>query len=121
MSTLINEAGRDFLPLCTAVVKNKTKTHIQNIELVWMKKPDIPIKLKKIKKGDFKRECLPSSANGKAPLKMYYTDPSNTKHEYTILEELVGMQGRLICISITEIDESGDLKFDVDPCYQPPF
>jgi len=52
---------------------------------------------------------------------MYYIDQSNIKHKYTILEELEGLRQRLICISITEIDGNGDLKYDVDPKYEPAF
>jgi len=113
--------GRGLAPICTAVVKNKTDITLENIEFVWLAKPDFPAKIKKIKKGDFKRLGMANLSYGTAPLIMYYIDQSNIKHEYTILENLEGFRQRLICISITAIDEKGDLKYNVDPKYVPAF
>ena len=121
MNILNATFARGLSPLCIAVVKNKTKTNIENLEFVWLAKADFPVKIKKIKKGDFKREGMGNLANGIAPLMMYYTDSSNIKHKYTILEELEGFRQRLICVSITAINEDGGLTYDVDPKYEPAF
>jgi len=113
--------ARGVSPICTAVVKNKTTTNIENLEFVWLGKADFPVQIKKINKGDFKREGMSNLSNGIAPLMMYYTDQSNIKHEYTILEDLEGFRQRLIYITITSLDENGELSFDVDPKYDARF
>lgn len=45
----------------------------------------------------------------------------NFYHEYPILDVLNGFQERLICITITEIDDDGILKYLVDLKYEPAF
>jgi len=108
---------RGSLQICAAIVKNQTNLDLENIELVLLQKHNFPTKIKKIRKGYSKREGIVYTAPGNAPVKMYYTDLSNIKHEYTILEDLEAHRGRLICITITNIDEEGNLKFNVNPRY----
>ena len=99
------------------VIKNKTDIDLNNLQLIWLRKPDIPVEVKDIKKGDFQRVSLPNLVYGTAPLKMYYLDKLNVNHEYPILAEITGFQEKYICITITEISEYGELKYEVNPNY----
>jgi len=107
-------------PVCTAIVKNKTDKDICNLEFIWVKRPDLSGKIKKIKKGDFKRIGVGNLVEGVAPLKMYYLDENNYRNEYTIFEELQGLVERLICITLLGIYEDGGLEFSIDPNYELP-
>ena len=109
------------IPICTVVIKNNTNIDLYKLTFVWLAKTNFPVNIKKIKKGDFKRVGMPNILEGLAPLKMYYTDESNYRNEYTILEELQGRSTRLICIDIIGLDESGGLNFEVDPKYDSHF
>ena len=109
-------------PICTAIVKNGTNNILYNFEFIWLKRPDLSRKIKKLKNGEYKIVGMGNvSRNAVSPLKMFYTDVNNYRHEYTIFEELEGLVRRIIYITILGLNENGGIEFTVDPNFKPTY